>query len=196
MLTRRTFCLFSLSQRNCLHDCEILLFGIQGEILMMTRKIFLLMHVRLEKHLIREPHTRRDLHSVHLVWSVFYMWDLCVAEGLCFWQTSQPDACKDLATSLFFAAKPLERPEEEKLCQTNGQLQILGERWETAITAAVFLLLGSICYLRDMSDTSFFPTVFAGYTIIIQRTRVNRLWCLHILLITSHDTSLPYLWSA
>lgn len=71
MLTRRTFCLFSLSQRNCLHDCEILLFGIQGEILMMTRKIFLLMHVRLEKHLIREPHTRRDLHSVHLVWSVF-----------------------------------------------------------------------------------------------------------------------------
>lgn len=87
-------------------DSEILLFGIQGEILMMTRKIFLLMNVRLEKHLALGPlEGEICIHPICLVWSVFYMWDLGVAEVLCFWQTPQTDACKGLTTSLFFCSK-------------------------------------------------------------------------------------------
>lgn len=184
-------------------DSEILLFGIQGEILMMTRKIFFLMNVRLEKHLALGPHTRRrDLYSSHLSGLVSLLY---VRFGCC-WSTlllaDTTDRCMQRSNNLFvFLQQSLWRDlRKGSFAEQIGSFRFwekdeklpwplqyffclaLSVTWGTCL-----MLLSSLPYLQVT------PLFSRG---LVESTGFIIMWCLHTLLITLHVTSLPYPWCA
>lgn len=196
MVHHYCFSLLSSSHRNCPCDSEILPSEAQGK-LQISRKIFLFLHMRPEKHLALRPYSRMGI-STHFAagCSVLHWCDLVSARDSAL-DTATP--CVQRISSVMFVQQSHWRAlERGALLSTQAAPAASGRTESSAPEDGMFHLLGSLCSMR--CHTWHLPLSYLICRLHcycrLESADLISMWCLHTLLITLGITSLPYLGSA